>query len=75
MSPQKKVRSVVCREDLIVAVAAARATWAMTGIGWTDYEISSDQAAYDLRWIPPAANSLTARPCGATAGNRTLSVN
>ena len=61
-------------EDLVVAVAAARATWAMAGIGRTDYEISSGQDAGDLRWIPSAGTALTVRPCEA-AGNRTLSVN
>lgn len=75
MSPQKNVRPVVRREDLAVAVAAARATWAMTGIGRTGYEISSDPAACDLRWILPTGIALTAHPCGAAAGNRALSVN
>lgn len=75
MSQPKKVRSVVRQEDLEVAVAAVRTAWTMTGIGRPYGEISLDQTARDLLWIPPVGTAVTARSGGAAARNCARNVN
>jgi hypothetical protein len=71
----ENVKPIVRREDLVMAVAAARAAWVMSGISRDYCDSLPDKASRDLRWIPPTGAMQKKRQCGSVTGNRSLCVN
>ena len=77
MSEKKNVKPIVRQEDLVMAVAAARTAWILTGVGrdYNDVQSISVTESSDLRWMLWSRAPFNTRQCASATGKRLLCVN